>query len=183
MIMMTLARSFSLEISKDRLVVAGMGEWAVASGPGSTLATYALGSCVAICAWDGASKVGGILHFMLPEASLNPDRARQSPGTFCDSGLPQLMQDLEALGAQRRRLRVFLAGGAKVLDAGNFFDIGRRNQLAARRRLWELGLAVDDEDTGGELSRTLKLSPDSGRVTVRDSFGERELGRSQLRRP
>jgi hypothetical protein len=43
-------------------------------------------------------------------------------------------------------------------------------------------LLVEDEDLGGDFSRTLKLRLQDGRVTVRDSFGERELRRSIPRR-
>lgn len=170
-----------METFKARPLIAGVGEWIVSGEPGAVLASYALGSCIGLSAWDPQLKIGGMLHFMLPESSLNPEKARLKPGTFCDSGILRLLGELRAMGAEPRRLRIMLAGAAKVLDGGDFFDIGRRNQLAARRRLWEQGLTAEDEDTGGELSRTLKLHLDSGRVTVRDSFGEHELGRRHFR--
>ena len=123
-----------------------------------------------------------LLHFMLPDSRLNPDRARLSPGAFCDTGLPLLLRELDALGARRDRLVVYLAGGASVLENRDFFDIGRKNALTAKRILWGLGLMVEDEEIGGERSRTLKLGLEQGRVTVRDSIGERELGSRALRR-
>jgi chemotaxis protein CheD len=172
----------TLESAKNRLAVAGVGDWVISDDPQTTLATYALGSCIGLVAYDPLAKVGGLLHFMLPDSALNPYKASLLPATFCDTGVARLLQDLEALGASRRRLRLYLAGAAKVLDSGDFFDIGRRNQLAAKRKLWELGLLVEDEDTGGEMSRTLKLHMNDGRVTVRDSFGERQLGQRIPRR-
>jgi chemotaxis protein CheD len=171
-----------LETPKNQLCVAGVGDWVCSDAPQATLVTYALGSCIGVTAFDPVARVGGILHFMLPDSRLNPYKAELLPATFCDTGLLRLLSDLEALGASRRRLRLHLAGAAKVLNTGDFFDIGRRNLLAAKRKLWELGLVVEDEDTGGEMSRTLKLYLQDGRVTVRDSFGERELGRQPLRR-
>jgi chemotaxis protein CheD len=171
-----------LDTSKDHLLIAGVGEWVVAGGSDLTLATYALGSCIGVAAYDPLAKAGGLLHFMLPDSSLNPEKAELRPGTFCDTGLPAMISELEALGARRRNLRIYVAGAARILSGSDFFDIGRRNQLAAKRRLWELGLTIEEEDTGGELSRTLKLSLESGRVAVRNPFGERELGRSPFRR-
>jgi chemotaxis protein CheD len=179
--MLLLGRN-ALESAKNRLQIAGVGDWVVSDDPHATLATYALGSCIGLVAYDPVARVGGLLHFMLPDSSLNPYKARLLPATFCDTGLARLLQDLEGLGASRRRLRLHLAGAAKVLSGGDFFDIGRRNQLAAKRKLWELGLLVEDEDTGGEMSRTLKLHMHDGRVTVRDSFGERDLGQKTPRR-
>ena len=172
----------ALVTRKNKLCVAGVGDWVVSGDAETTLATYALGSCIGVVAYDPLARVGGLLHFMLPDSAINPDRARLHPGTFCDTGLPKLLLELAALGASQRRLRVYVAGAAKVLDRGDFFDIGRRNQLAAKRKLWELGLIVEDEDTGGEMSRTLKLDLENGKVTVRDSFGERELGQRPLGR-
>ena len=174
---MLMLRRPILETQRERLMVAGVGEWVVSGSPGTVLATYALGSCIGLAAYDPSAKVGGLLHFMLPDSSLNTDKARVKPGTFCDSGLPAMLNEMVALGALPRRLRIQLAGAAKVLDGGDFFDIGRRNILAAKRRLWEHGLSAEDEDTGGELSRTMKLWLDTGRVNIRNSFGERELGR------
>jgi chemotaxis protein CheD len=179
---MPLLWSAAVNPIKNPLLVAGVGEWVSSSDPSAVLATYALGSCVGLAAYDPTARAGGILHFMLPDSLLNPARARLLPGTFCDTGIPGMLAELESLGARRGRLVVHLAGAAAVLDKGDFFDIGRRNVLAARRKLWELGLIVEDEDTGGEISRTLKLGLAQGRVTVRDSFGERELGSRATRR-
>lgn len=165
-----------MQLFPERPLVAGVGDWVASRRPGAVLATYALGSCVGVTAWDPQAQVGGLLHFMLPDSTLNPERAKHLPGTFCDSGLARLLADMESLGASRRRLRVALAGGARaLLGHGDYFDIGRRNHLAARRKLWELGLAPEVEACGGEISRTLKLDVDSGRILLRDPSGEREL--------
>ena len=171
-----------LETRKNQLCIAGVGDWVVSATPDSTLVTYALGSCIGVAAYDPQARVGGLLHFMLPDSKINAYKASILPATFCDTGLDRLFNDLAHLGAVQRRLRLYLVGAAKVLNTGDFFDIGKRNQLAAKRKLWELGLLIEDEDLGGEMSRTLKLHMESGRVTVRDSFGERELGHKNYSR-
>jgi chemotaxis protein CheD len=172
----------ALETPKQRLCIAGVGDWVVSAEPDITLATYALGSCIGLIAYDPQARVGGLLHFMLPDSALNPEKARRQPGAFFDTGMECLLADLDGLGASRRRLRFFMAGAAKVLSQGDFFDIGRRNHLAAKRKLWEIGHSVEDEDCGGGSSRTFKIRLGDGLVTVRDSFGERELRHRPLRR-
>jgi chemotaxis protein CheD len=171
-----------LDSPKQRLSIAGVGDWVVSAEPDVTLATYALGSCIGLIAYDPAVKAAGLLHFMLPDSGLNPGKAHVQPGAFFDTGMQRLLEDLDALGASRRRLRFYMAGAAKVLSHGDFFDIGRRNHLAAKRKLWELGFSVEDEDCGGESSRTFKIRVSDGRVTVRDIFGERELRHRSFQR-
>ena len=56
-------------------VVIGVGDMAVSNNDTVTLSTYALGSCVGIVAYDPNSHAGGILHIMLPDGSISPDKA------------------------------------------------------------------------------------------------------------
>ena len=146
--------------------VIGIGEYAVTRDPLVTIVTHALGSCIAVCIWDEQASVGGMLHFLLPEAKLNPDRARTQPGTFADTGIPLLFQTAYQSGAQKARCRVSLVGGANVTSGG--IDVGRRNILAARRLLWQNGVMVSAEVVGGTDVRTVSLSNHDGRVEIRN---------------
>ena len=56
-------------------VVVGVGDMAVSNNVSTVLSTYALGSCVGIIAYDPGVKCGGILHLMLPEAAVSPQKA------------------------------------------------------------------------------------------------------------
>ena len=76
--------------------------------------THALGSCVAVCLWDPVSRVGGMLHFLLPESSINPERAREQPATFADTGIPLLFQTAYGAALSKTRCRVQLVGGAAI---------------------------------------------------------------------
>ena len=51
--------------------VVGVGDCCVSGDPDAVLVTYALGSCIAVVIHDPVSKVGGLLHYMLPESSLS----------------------------------------------------------------------------------------------------------------
>lgn len=158
-----------------RLVAVGVGDYKVSSDAHEVLVTYSLGSCLGLAAYDPKAKVGGILHCMLPDSRINPEKALVQPAMFVDAGLSAFLNDLFLLGATRRSLQLKMAGGAKVLQEGEFFDIGRRNLLMAKKILWKNNLPIVAEDTGGELSRTLRLRLEDGGTSLRDVSGEREF--------
>lgn len=155
------------------LQVVGMADCSLSTDPDEVLVTYALGSCIAVAVHDPVAKVGGLLHYMLPESGIDRDKAARNPYMFADTGIPLLFQKSYSLGAQKRRLVVRLAGGSQVMDDSGVFNIGRRNYLAVRRILWKAGVLIEAEDVGGAMSRTVRLEVGSGRFWLRPS-GEAE---------
>jgi chemotaxis protein CheD len=149
----------------DRIVI-GIGEFTVTTNPEAEIVTHALGSCVAVCLWDPVSHVAGMLHFLLPEARLNVERATRQPATFADTGIPLLFQAAYRAGAVKSRLRVHLLGGAAITSGPGGLDVGRRNGLMARKLLWRNGVMVKGEALGGTDSRTVNLFAADGRVVV-----------------
>lgn len=157
-------------------LVVGISDCKVSREIDSMLVTYALGSCIAVAMYDPAVKIGGLLHYMLPESSLDAAKAQQNPFMFADTGIARLIEALTAGGAMPRRMTVRLAGGAQVLDSEGVFQIGKRNYLAARRILWKAGILIAAEAVGGEVSRTTRLELATGRMWVREGGDvEREL--------
>ena len=144
----------------------GIGEVQVSGDRASVLITHGLGSCIAVVAWDPRRRAGGMLHFQLPTASLSPERAAASPGTFADTGIPLLFERLYALGCQKRNVVVKAAGGGNFHGDSGTFDIGRRNHTAMRKIFWRAQVLVAAEDVGGSRSRTVRLYLDTGEVTV-----------------
>lgn len=144
----------------------GIGEYGVSRKPDDEIKTYALGSCVAVIAFDPENKVAGLIHIALPEAKVNPEKAKKRPGYFADSGLPVFIKAMEQEGANKRKIKIKLAGGASIMDENRQFDIGRRNMIAIKRFLWKEGLGVIREDVGGTISRTVKITVEAGEVTI-----------------
>ena len=70
----------------ERIVI-GIGEFAVTTNAQAEIVTHALGSCVAVCLWDPVSHVAGMLHFLLPEAQLNLERANPKLRLEAQQGL------------------------------------------------------------------------------------------------
>jgi chemotaxis protein CheD len=159
-----------------KALVVGISDCQISAEPESELVTYALGSCIAVSAWEPQRRIGGLLHYMLPEASLDREKAASNPCMFADSGIEQLFRALRAHGADPRRMVVRLAGGAQVLDPQGVFNIGHRNYQAARKALWKQGALIAAEAVGGLVSRTVRLSVDDGRFRIREGNGfESEL--------
>jgi chemotaxis protein CheD len=158
------------------LVVVGISDCKVSWAAEDLLVTYALGSCIAVALHDPVNKVGGLLHYMLPDSTLDLAKAQQNPFMFADTGIPKLIEAVRARGGEPRRMQVRLAGGAQVLDPQSTFQIGKRNYLAARKILWKAGVLIAAEAVGGEVSRTTKLEVGTGRMLIKEGAGvEREL--------
>lgn len=150
----------------------GIGEWAVSSDASDTLKTFALGSCVAVVIYDTRLQIAGMIHIALPDSAVDAERARMLPGYFADTGLPVMIEEMKKRGAIRGHVWVKLAGGASVMDPGGFFDIGKRNILAAKRILWGSSLGPVAEDTGGAMSRTVSITVAGGETTI--SSGQKQ---------
>jgi chemotaxis protein CheD len=107
------------------------------------IATYSLGSCIAVSLYDPVKKIGGMLHFQLPSSSIDATRAKQLPTMFADTGMDYLLKQMEGLGAQRKRMKVKIAGAAQMLNDAAMFNIGKRNHAAIRKLLWQQGMFID----------------------------------------
>jgi chemotaxis protein CheD len=158
------------------LIVVGVADCRVSDNPNSVLATYALGSCVAVAIHDPVAGVGGMLHFMLPESSINRSKAQSYPFMFADTGIPMLFRSSFEHGAEMRRLVVQVAGGAQMMQEHGALDIGKRNYLAVRKILRKAGLLIHSEVVGGTLFRAVRLEIGSGKVWIREAGSdEREM--------
>jgi len=154
-----------------KAVVVGISDCQVSTDANAELVTYALGSCIAVSVWDPQKRISGLLHYMLPESSMDKNKAETNPFMFGDTGIDRLFRMVSEKGADRRRLVVRLAGGAQVLDPQGVFNIGKRNYQAARKMLWKYGVLIASEAVGGEVSRTVRLTAEDGRFRVREGNG------------
>jgi chemotaxis protein CheD len=156
-----------------RQLVVGVGEGGVSRDPDVLIVTYALGSCVAVMLHDPVARVSGMVHYMLPESSMSSDRSNARPWMFADTGISCLLRASLDQGADKRRLIIFAAGGAQVMNDTSMFNIGKRNLLALRKALWKCGLVTHAEETGGTVARTVRMEVGSGRVWLQSPGGER----------
>ncbi len=163
----------SLRVGDCGKVVIGIGGLAIRQSHAGLIITHALGSCLGVTAWDATNRIGGMLHAQLPLAQQNQQRAATQPSLFVDLGLTLLLKHVIDLGADRRRLRLVVAGGANMNAGGNdVFQIAARNLTVFRKTLWRESLVVAAEEVGGGVPRTMTLRLDSGE-TIIDSQGQR----------
>lgn len=151
------------------MMVLGIGDYGATSEPQEIIKTLGLGSCVAIICTDTQSQIAAMIHVALPDSSLStPDKRIAKPGYFADSGIPALFDSLRQVGWRQAggNLTIKLAGGATIMDPNGTFNIGKRNVLAIKKILWGLGLGPVAEDIGGNISRTVSVSAETGAVLV-----------------
>ena len=158
------------------LIKVGMADYKVGRGP-SKLISYGLGSCIGISLYDPQTKIGGLLHIMLPDSS--QARASDNPAKFADTGIPLMLNDVISLGASRSRLVAKIAGGAQMFAFANATDImrvGNRNADAAKQILRKNGIKVIAEDTGGNYGRTVQIDLATGVYKVKTiDRGEKDI--------
>lgn len=150
-------------------IIVGVGDMKVSNDPQSILATYSLGSCIGVAIYDEIAKAGGMLHYMLPESSLDEVKARKNPYMFGDTGIPRLFKSTYELGAKKNRLKIMVMGGAQILDQQGMFNIGKRNYTILRKLFWKNNVMIDYEEVGGTANRTVKLEIGSGDVWLKAS--------------
>jgi chemotaxis protein CheD len=140
---------------------------AVSNTPGDSIITYSLGSCIGLVIYDPVARVGGMLHYMLPDSSIDREKASARPSMFADTGIPLLFKTSYTLGAQKNRISIYVAGGAEILDQKGFFNIGKRNYLALKQIFFRNNVIIGRQDVGGNHNRTIRIEITTGDIFVK----------------
>ncbi|MHB8068337.1 MAG: chemotaxis protein CheD [Desulfobaccales bacterium] len=148
-------------------IVVGVAEMKVSNLHEHVVVTHALGSCIGVAIYDPHVKVGGLLHYMLPDSGLDEEKGRENPYMFADTGIPRLFKECYKLGAMKQRMLVKVAGGSQVLGGPEHFNIGRRNYAALRKIFLKNNVLIGREDVGGTKARTMYLEIATGKVWVK----------------
>ena len=159
---------------KTRIII-HVSDAKVSNDPADVLTTYSLGSCIAVCLHDPATHVGGMLHYQLPDSKMDPQRAKDKPYMFADTGMKIMIGKLLSLGVSKKRMQIKIAGGAEMETGPKGFDIGKRNYLAIRKIMWKNGMFIDAEDIGGSSPRNMYMNISNGAVMVRSNGLEKNL--------
>jgi len=152
-------------------IIVSIADLKLSNNPSDVLVTFALGSCIGIAIYDPTKKIGGLLHYMLPDSTLDSQKAQGQPAMFADTGIPLLFKSCYRLGAEKKRLIVKVAGGASILNDTKFFRIGQKNITAMRKIFWKNNVMIEAEDTGLNHNRTMSLELATGKVMIKSSAG------------
>lgn len=131
----------------------------------TVLATLGLGSCIGVALYDKYSKIGGLVHIMLPE---NPGGKKIVK--YADTGIPYLISEMGEIGAKKRRLSAKIVGGAgmfKSESGDSVMKIGARNIEAVKQTLKSESIKIIGSDVGKDYGRSMYFYPDDGRVEVK----------------
>lgn len=149
------------------VIKVGMADLKTGRSP-DTLTTLGLGSCIGIALWDSVTKIGGLAHVMLPDST--KIRNNSNIAKFADTGIAELVRQMEMMGVPRKRMVAKIAGGAcmfEVAGTTSVGNIGEKNALASKKKLKELGIRILAEDTGLNYGRTVELNCENGDYVIK----------------
>ena len=155
------------------IIKVGMAELNTCAAP-DVLTTLGFGSCVGVALRDPVTRIGGLAHVMLPDSTRIKNNSNIYK--FADTGIEELVRQLEKKGASRSRLVAKIAGGAQMFAFQNKSDmvrVGENNVLASKAKLQEMKIPLLAEDTGKDYGRTVIFYPENGDLIIR-SVGKPE---------
>jgi chemotaxis protein CheD len=120
--------------------------------------TTVLGSCVAACIRDPVANIGGMNHFLLPNAE-GGGRAATDYGV---NAMELLINGILKLGGARHRLEAKLFGGANMLAVRS--AIGWHNAKFAEQFLEDEEIKLVGGDLRGVHARRIQFWPTTGRA-------------------
>lgn len=143
--------------------------------PGSIFACWepykiatVLGSCVSVCLTDTVSKVSGMNNFAFPKK-----KGQQSLTKFGNYSIPQLLQMMFSLGAEKKNIQAHIIGGSCSTKYASK-DIGKKNIKEAKKLLKKYRIPVVNDDTGGTFGRKVLFDTHNGEIIVYKSQNIRE---------
>jgi chemotaxis protein CheD len=139
----------------------------VASSSSPSRFVTVLGSCVAVCLYDSITGIGGINHYLLPGAPMQPEG---NPWRWSDASIQELMRQVVERGATVRRLKAKVFGGAQIAPRNVHcgFKIGERNVEYALTSLQQRGIDVIARCIGGHAGRKVVFESHTGNAWVKN---------------
>jgi chemotaxis protein CheD len=139
------------------------GEHYVTASADEMLVTI-LGSCVTACIRDPLTGVGGMNHFMLPEARGGGWDAASGSMRYGNVAMERLINDILIQGGIRQRLEIKVFGGGNVMKGTT--NIGHRNADFVESYLSAENLPITAHHLRGNLPRRVHYFPVTGKVML-----------------
>ncbi|MFH2043924.1 MAG: HDOD domain-containing protein [Pseudomonadota bacterium] len=117
-----------------------------------------LGSCVGVTIWDKEAKVGGLIHLLLPEWTGYGEILK--PALYAKTGLPLFINALIEAGADKSRMKAYVAGGALIGPISQLdmdLNIGGRTADIVQKILTDESIEVCQAETGGFFGYRLNI--------------------------
>ena len=149
------------------VIKVGMADLNIAKSPDS-LTTLGLWSCIGLTLYDPVAKIGGLVHYMLPDSTKLKNNSNIAK--FGDTGIRELYKKMIEKGASPTRMVAKIAGGAKMFEVSGLSsvgNVGERNAEEAKLILKELKVRLVAEDTGLNYGRTVVLNCENGEYLIK----------------
>jgi chemotaxis protein CheD len=121
-----------------------------------------LGSCIAACLWDRERRIGGMNHFMLPDAGGSADSGRS--GSYA---MELLINEMMKRGASRLAMEAKIFGGGAVISGMSSINVGERNTQFVLDYLKTERIPVVSKDVLDIYPRKVCFLPASGKAMVK----------------
>lgn len=128
-----------------------------------------LGSCVAVTLWHPQLRIGGMCHYLLAKPSAAHLKIR--PDSHNDFRYASVvLKDMKRIMQQYGKMpeyHIGLFGGGDMFPYTTTTSIGADNIAHAHRWLQQEKLRTIQEDTGGNISRSLSLIIATGEIQIK----------------
>lgn len=143
---------------------------------GVILKSKAIGSCIAIVAYDAANGVGALAHIMLP-GSAPADKEPDEKTKYAANAIDEIVSQMARMGSKNDDIEVTLVGAGNVLKR-EYDTICRDNIESTLELLRKRRLKVRAKAVGGMDRRSVSLDTESGIISYTEGDGgERQLWR------
>ena len=141
----------------SEIIKVGMADLKTCVSPDG-VTTLGLGSCVGIAIRDPVTDSTSIRN------------SSQNIAKFADTGIDELVRQMEKLGAKKARMVAKIAGGATMFTfqgKNDMMQVGDRNVEAVKKKLKEISIPILAQDTGKNYGRTVTFYPETGEFHIR----------------
>jgi len=156
------------------VIKVGIADYKLCRKP-DKITTIGLGSCVGVVLYNSTDEYCGLVHIMLPSSKEIVNNSKRAK--FADTGIEDLITELEKKGVKRSSLSAKIAGGATMFQfSGNSVlgSVGDRNVKAVKETLARFNIRIVAEDTGADYGRTILFDPVTKGLSIR-SAGRNEM--------
>ena len=133
------------------------------------LQSKAIGSCIAIIAYDPTRNIGSLAHVMLPGRAPAGNKPSEKTRYTADA-IDAMVSKLSQLGSKKGDLEVTLVGGGNVLNRADD-TICKDNIESTMQFLSEKGLKVRARALGGTDRKGVSLDVECGIVSYTEGGG------------
>ena len=143
-----------------------------AGGSKIILRSSALGSCIAVAAYDPKKRIGALAHIMLPGRS--PDKVSCSKEKYAADAIDEMITRLDRFGVAKDGIVTCLVGGANVLQDNTDIICGPIIR-SVTEILEEKGIKVVAKALGGVKRRSISFDVEEGIINYTEGNSKKRI--------